>query len=41
MTTFVDESYTEMVTKLKPATKTVKKVRFVPKTVNIEELQFD
>jgi len=34
-TTYVDESYTEEVTKMKSVTKNVKKVRFVPTKVTV------
>jgi len=34
-TTYVIEAYTEQVTKMKPETKSVKKVRFIPQVVDV------
>lgn len=40
-TTYVLEAYTEEVTKMKNETKSVKKVRFIPQVVDVQELRFD
>jgi len=40
-TTYELEAYTEDVTRTRPETKSVKKVRFVPQTVDVQELRFD
>lgn len=34
-TTYVIEAYTEQVTRMKPETKSVKKVRFIPQVVDV------